>query len=66
MILFYRCRIILLHMINEEIENQEVIVDTEEVIVDTEEEINTDCFQIEDFEEDLEDYLPQIDHLFDE
>lgn len=46
-------RIILLHMINEEIENQEVIV-------------NTDCFEIEDFDEDIEDYMPEIDHLFED
>lgn len=30
------------------------------------EEINTDCFELEDFDEDLDDYLPEVDHLFED
>ena len=30
------------------------------------EEINTDCFELEDFDDDLDDYLPEVDHLFED
>ncbi len=45
-------RIILLQMINDEEEISE--------------EIDTDCFELDEFDEDLEGYIPDLNPLFDD
>lgn len=42
------------------------MIDNEEMIEDQEVIVNTDCFKIDDFDDDIEDYLPQTDHLFED
>ena len=40
-------------MLEQQIDNEEVI-------------INTDCLELDDFDEDIEDYIPETDHLFED
>ena len=42
------------------------MIDNEEVINNQEVIVDTDCLELEDFDEDLEDYLPETDHLFED
>ena len=39
------------------------MIDNEE---DNQEVVNTDCFELDDFDEEVENYLPEIDHLFED